>query len=598
MSDQQNLFMAVILSIAVLVGWQYFIEAPRIEAERARQAALEESRPQAVAVETGIPAAGTPVPGRATPIPDSALPAPDGPPPATPVAAALAAAADRAAVTTGRPHVAIRSDHLNGSIALEGGRIDDLSLAAYRETLDPESDTIVLFSPAGTAHPYFAEFGWTVTPGANVKLPNSATVWQSSGSLLSPDQPVTLSWDNGQGLRFGRTYEIDEGYLFTVTQKVVNSGAAAVTLYPYGLISRLGTPEISGFFILHEGALGVFDGTLQEMTYEDMRDEQSFKGSSTGGWAGITDKYWLAALIPDQRTPVNASFRHSMSGAIDRYHVDFLTREGLVLAPGGSIQSTNRLFAGSKEVDLIDRYEQADGIDRFDLAIDWGWFYFLTKPLFYVLDFLFAAVGNFGVAILLLTVVIKLLFFPLANKSYVAMSKMKKLQPEMVKIRERFEGDKTRQQQALMELYKKEQVNPAAGCLPIVVQIPVFFALYKVLFVSIEMRHAPFYGWIHDLSAPDPMVITNLFGLVPWDPPQLLAIGIWPLLMGASMFLQQKLNPQPADPVQARVFMIMPFMFMFLLASFPAGLVIYWTWNNVLSIAQQWVIMRRMGVKV
>ncbi len=598
MSDQQNLFMAVILSIAVLVGWQYFIEAPRIEAERARQAALEQSRPEAVAAEAGFPAAGTPIPGRAAPVPDGALPAPDGPPPATPEAAALAAAADRLAVIAGRPHVAIRSERLNGSIALQGGRIDDLSFSDYWESLDPESDTIVLFSPAGTEHPYFAEFGWTVTPGTAVKLPNAATVWRPDGSLLSPDRPVTLSWDNGQGLRFSRTYEIDEDYLFTVTQRVANSGTNGVTLYPYGLISRLGTPEISGFFILHEGALGVFDGTLEEMTYEDMRDEESFKGSSTGGWAGITDKYWLAALIPDQNTPVNASFRHSLSGAVDRYHVDFLTREGLGLAPGGSIQSTSRLFAGPKEVDLVDRYETVNGIDRFDLAIDWGWFYFLTKPLFYVLDFLFGAIGNFGVAILLLTVGIKLLFFPLANKSYVAMSKMKKLQPEMVKIRERFKDDKTRQQQALMELYKKEQVNPAAGCLPIMVQIPVFFALYKVLFVSIEMRHAPFYGWIHDLSAPDPMVITTLFGLIPWDPPQLLAIGIWPLLMGASMFIQQKLNPQPADPVQARVFMIMPFMFMFLLASFPAGLVIYWTWNNVLSIAQQWVIMRRMGVKV
>ena len=583
MSDQKNLIIAVILSVAVIMGFQFFYEIPRMEAEQARMEAVATARDEKRAEQTAA---------------DALMPA-DAPVPAdTPVANApgqLAALEQGGKTAATGPRLPIASDRLKGSIALRGARIDDLSLIDYRESIDPESDQIVLLSPAGTARPYYAQFGWTAVPGANTKLPSSNTVWRTTDTSLSSDHPVTLKWDNGEGLTFSRTYTLDENFMFSVRQQVTNNSGEAVTLFPYGLISRTGTPEVSGFIILHEGPLGVFDGTLEEEDYDDIQEAKSKKYSSTGGWLGITDKYWLVALAPDQDRKFSATINHFLED--DRYRVDYLF-DGQQIPAGGTAATSSYLFAGAKEVKLLDTYENALQITGFNLALDWGYLRFLTQPLFYVLQWLNAAVGNFGVAILLLTVMIKLIFFPLANKSYTAMSKMRKLQPEIVKMRERYPDDRARLQQEMMALYKTEKVNPMAGCLPIVVQIPVFFALYKVLFVTIEMRQAPFFGWIHDLSAPDPMTITTLFGLIPWDPPQMLALGIWPLLMGASMFLQQKLNPQPADPMQAKIFMLMPIMFTFLLASFPAGLVIYWTWNNVLSITQQWVIMRRMGVKI
>ncbi len=412
---------------------------------------------------------------------------------------------------------------------------------------------------------------------------------------IRPDQPVTLTWDNGENLRFSRTVAIDENYMFTITQRVENTGDEPVTLHPYGLISRWGTPPTLGFFILHEGPIGVLAGTLEEIDYDDLREDGPIELPSQGGWLGITDKYWLASLVPDQESELVANFRHYIAEGQDRYQVDYL-RPAMTVPPGETIEVTDRLFAGAKEVGLLDFYANEYGIPLFDRAVDFGWFYFLTKPIFHILHFFYQLLGNYGLAILLLTLLVKLLFYPLANKSYRAMSKMKKLQPEMMRLREQFGDDKMRMNQELMALYKKEQVNPMSGCLPIVVQIPVFFALYKVLFVSIEMRHAPFFGWIQDLSAPDPTSLFNVFGLLPWDPPAFLMIGIWPLLMGATMLLQTKLNPQPADPIQAKVMMLLPLMFIFLFATFPAGLVIYWTWNNVLSISQQWVIMKRMGV--
>jgi YidC/Oxa1 family membrane protein insertase len=428
-----------------------------------------------------------------------------------------------------------------------------------------------------------------------IAVPAADTVWQASGGELRPDQPVTLSWDNGAGLRFEREITIDDAYLISVTQRVTNDGEAPVSLRPYGLISRWGTPNTLGFYILHEGPIGALDGKLREIDYSDLVEDGDVELASEGGWLGITDKYWLSALIPDQQGEIKATFRHHVTDGQDRYQVDYL-RPAMTLAPGQAIEASERVFAGAKEVQLLDRYKEAYDIPLFDRAVDFGWFYFLTKPLFHVLHFFYKLVGNYGVAILLLTLLVKMLFFPLANKSYRAMSKMKKLQPEMMRLREQFGDDKMRMNQELMGLYKKEKVNPMSGCLPIIVQIPVFFALYKVLFVSIEMRHAPFFGWIRDLSAPDPTTLFNLFGLIPWDPPAFLMIGIWPLLMGATMLLQTKLNPQPADPMQARIMMMLPLMFIFLFATFPAGLVIYWTWNNVLSISQQWVIMKRMGV--
>ena len=384
--------------------------------------------------------------------------------------------------------------------------------------------------------------------------------------------------------------------MFTVTDRVINDGNQSVVLYPYGLISRSDEPKTLGFFILHEGPLGVFDDTLQELSYDDLRDKRAETVETSGGWIGITDKYWLAALIPDQNIPMTGRFFYTNPNNREKFQVDYILA-GKSLAPLGRIEVTNHLFAGAKVVTLLDQYESDLGIARFDLAVDFGWFYFLTKPLFYLIHYLTGYLGNIGLAILSVTVIIKLVFFPLANKSYAAMSKLKKLQPEMMKLREQLGDDKVRLNQEMMALYKKEGANPLAGCLPILIQIPVFFALYKVLFVTIEMRHAPFYGWIRDLSAPDPTSIFNLFGLLPYAPPEFLVIGFWPLAMGLTMWLQMKLNPTPPDPVQARIMTLLPIVFTFLFARFAAGLVIYWTWNNVLSILQQWVIMRRMGVK-
>src|SRR5438132_9334343 len=484
---------------------------------------------------------------------------------------------------------------------MTGGRIDDLTLATYHETVDPKSSEVVLLWPNGSKEPYFAEFGW-VAGASGIKVPGPDTRWTASGGPLTPNGPLTLTWDNGAGLVFTRTISVDENYMFTVRDAVRNSGTAPVNLLPYALISRTGTPQVGGYYILHEGLIGELGGSLREVTYSSIQSGKPIDYSSTGGWLGFTDKYWLTALVPPQEDAVKARFTHVLEGGVDRYQSDYLGSPITVPADGTAATST-RFFAGAKEVNLLDAYAKS-GIPHFDLAIDFGWFYFLTKPIFLTLQFFYGLLGNFGLAILLLTLLIKLAFFPLANKSYAAMSKMKLLQPEMAKIRERFPDDKARQQQEIMAMYKKVGANPLAGCLPIIIQIPVFFSLYKVLFVTIEMRHAPFFGWIHDLSAPDPTSIGNLFGLLPaWhlmipgvgDLAHLFAIGVWPLIMGLTMFLQQKLNPQPVDPVQARMFMLLPIVFTYMLAAFPAGLVIYWAWNNLLSIAQQWAIMHRQG---
>ena len=430
----------------------------------------------------------------------------------------------------------------------------------------------------------------------NPNLPGSTTIWTSDSKQLKPGQPVTLSWKNGAGLKFERTYSLDEGYMVTVTQKVTNTGETPTALFPYGLIARSGTPDTLGFYILHEGPLGVFDGTLREYDYDDVQETRKTEVTSNGGWIGITDKYWLAALVPDQAENFTYRFVHSIENKDDRYQVDYIGQSSS-LAAGASIEITNRLFAGAKEVKLLDAYSEKFGIQNFDLAVDFGWFYFLTKPFFYAISWLNSYLGNFGLAILAFTVLVKAVFYPLANKSYRSMAKMRDLTPKLMTLREQYGDDKMRLNQEMMAIYKKEKVNPASGCLPILLQIPVFFALYKVLFVNIEMRHAPFYGWIKDLSVADPTSIFNAFGLIPWTPPDFLMIGIWPILMGLTMWLQQRLNPQPTDPVQAKVFMFLPLFFTFLLGTFPAGLVIYWTWNNLLSIAQQRLIMYRMGVK-
>ncbi|MEM8916428.1 MAG: membrane protein insertase YidC, partial [Pseudomonadota bacterium] len=509
--------------------------------------------------------------------------------------------------------IIIDTPRLHGSINLTGARLDDLTLGDYRETIDPDSGEIILLSPLQAPRPYLADFGWVGLTG-DVVMPDGSSQWVSDDTRLDASTPVTLRWDNGQGLIFERQIALDDEYMFTVTQTVTNQSGGPVELAPYGRIVRYFTPDTLGFFILHEGPYGVFDGTLEEYSYGDLQDEDSgvISHQSTGGWLGFTDKYWLVSLAPDQEKPFSAQFAHRLVASQDRY---FATYRGSdeVVQDGAQVSNTLQLFAGAKEVDTIDSYsaqtcnsltqstgfcEPRGGIEKFDLTIDFGWFYFLTKPIFYAISAINKVVGNFGVAILVLTVFVKLIFFPLANKSYQSMSKMKALQPEMMELKERFGEDKQGMQKALMDLYKREKVNPAAGCLPILVQIPVFFALYKVLFVTIEMRHAPFFGWIKDLSQPDPTSILNLFGLIPIDLPPFLWIGVWPIIMGLTMYAQQKLNPAPTDPVQARIFMFLPFIFTIMLAGFPAGLVIYWAWNNALSILQQWVIMRRMGVKI
>ena len=491
----------------------------------------------------------------------------------------------------------IINDELQGSISLLGARIDDLVLKNYRKTLDPESDQIRFLKKIDEREPFFIQFGWS-SPNKN-KVPNGNTVWKGSKSSLDPNNPVTLSWNNGEGLKFSQIISIDDNYMIKVIQKVKNETNNSVNLYPYGLIRRSGEPKTTDFFVLHEGPLGVFDGSLKEHSYSDLKETgqkgMSIKTEENGGWIGITDKYWMAALIPDQNTNSNFTFRYVNNSA--SYQTDFLGELSKVPA-NGEIEIVSRVFSGAKKLNLLDKYEEDLKIKNFDLAIDFGWFYFLTKPFFYALSWANNILGNFGLAILAITVVVKIIFFPLANKSYKSMARMRVLTPQLQQLRERFGNDRQKMNMEMMALYKREKVNPAAGCLPILVQIPVFFALYKVLFVSIEMRQAPFFGWIKDLSALDPTSIFNLFGLLPYSTdflPDFLNLGIWPLLMGATMVLQQRLNPKPPDPVQAQIFAWMPVVFTFLLATFPAGLVIYWTWNNLLSIAQQWIITRKIN---
>jgi YidC/Oxa1 family membrane protein insertase len=608
--DNKNLILAIVLSVAIMFGFNYAYEffyppPPSTPKSLQQQAAPGTAPPATVDTETPPPATVPPVDQTPSSIqaPSVQAPPPAHAPPVTRGAAPPSTALSieqRAKALAMTPRVQISTPRLHGSISLVGGRLDDLTLAKYHETLNPKSPEIVLFSPAGAPDAYFTEVGWVATDG-KADVPGPDTLWTADRETLTPESPVTLSWDNGAGLTFKRIFAVDNDYMFTMTQRVENNGKAPVALSSYGLISRHGTPPVSGFYILFEGPLGVLDGTLKEVKYSELQEEGVIQQNSIGGWIGITDKYWLSALVPNEKKTINSRFVDQRHDNKNIYQVDFVDGATTV-APGGSVVAESHVFAGAKEVRLLDRYEEKYGIPLFDRAIDFGWFYYLTKPLFYFLIYITDWVGNVGIAILLLTVVVKLAFFPLANKSYKSMSQMRKLQPEMVKLRERFSDDKARLNQEMMALYKREKVNPASGCLPMIIQIPVFFALYKVLFVTIEMRHAPFFGWIHDLSARDPTTVWNLFGLIPWDPfnviPDPANIGLLPLIMGITMFLQQRLNPQPPDPIQAKIFMFLPIVFTFMLASFPAGLVIYWTWNNILSILQQSVIMRRAGVKI
>ena len=572
MDDQgRNLLFAALLSFGLIAGWTVFFPTP----ERAP-------------VDPATPAAESVV-GPAT-IDTAAVPSSEGGQDVEPVAA----------------RVEIETPSLFGSLSLIGGRIDDLSLTRYRETLDPASSPVRLLRPSGQLNAYYTVYGW-VPVGAVGATPGPKTEWRVlSGDQLTPDSPVTLGWENGSGLTFERTISVDEGFLFTITQRVHNLGAASVSLAPYGIIARHGEPDTVGFYILHEGGIGMFDGQLVELDYDDIADLTPVQAEGgpaqrteiqANGWLGFTDKYWMTALLPAADRPFTAVFKspRARDGAI--FQADFRLPV-LSVPPGGTAAARTHLFSGAKEVQAIRGYQETLGIDRFEDAVDWGWFFFLTKPIFRLLSWINGHVNNMGYSILLLTLMVKTCLFPLAYKSYSSMARMKKLQPEMAAIKERIGDDRARMQQEMMALYKKEKVNPAAGCLPILLQIPIFFSLYKVLFVTIEMRHAPFIGWIQDLAAPDPTSLFNLFGLIPWTPPDLLGIGFWPILMGLTMWLQMQLNPTPTDPIQQKIFAWMPIVFTFMLGRFPAGLVIYWTANNILTATQQYTIMRLQGVDV
>jgi YidC/Oxa1 family membrane protein insertase len=608
--NNRNTILAVILSGFVLIAWQYFYNVPQMEKQRT------EAQKQAELQKPTQPA----TPGSSTPAPQAGTAPPNAPAAATNPAVVM----PRDAAIAASPRIKIDSPKISGSISLKGARIDDVALTQYRETVDPKSPAIILFSPSGTAEPYYAEFLWVPSAGSTARIPNGETVWQQEGSnSLTQTTPVVLKYDNQEGLVFKRTISIDDRYLFTIKDEVTNIGSAPVTLHPYGLISRGGTPQVAGYYILHEGFVGYLgDKGLKEESYKSVDDAKTVIDSSgargltfsgvTNAWLGITDKYWAAALLPDTNATLQSA-RFSTGGAMKRYQADYMLG-GQTISIGGTATSDARLFAGAKEASVVGinfplvglgGYNKQLGLNHFDLLIDWGWFYFITKPMFLALDYFFHLFGNFGVAILMVTVLVKILFFPLANKSYASMAKMKSVQPQLQALKERFPDDKQKQQQEMMEIYKKEKINPIAGCLPVALQIPVFFSLYKVLFVTIEMRHAPFYGWIKDLSAHDPTTIFNLFGLIPWDPMVLgpvigpyLMLGVWPIIMGITMWIQMKLNPAPPDPTQKMIFDWMPLIFTFMLASFPAGLVIYWAWNNLLSVLQQSYIMRKNGVKV
>ncbi len=588
--NNRNMIIAIVLSVVVLFGWQFFIAGPQLE-QAQKRAAIEEAQ-QAPATDSSL----------ATPT-DGSAPVVAG---ADTSAAGTFASRDAAIAASGR--VTIDTPALAGSVSLTGARVDDLKLKEYRETVDDNSPIITLLSPSGAPGGYYVEAGWAPAGGATIALPEASTVWAVEGDnqTLTVATPVTLVWDNGAGLIFRRVLTVDDHYLFTITQSVENTTPGDVALYPYSRIVRQGTPHLQNFFVQHEGPLGVLgSNNLVSKKYSDVvNDKQIDWTSATGGWVGITDKYWATAILSEPGSPLNARFSHTKSGALDTYQTSFVESTPVVVPAGGTAQNQSFIFAGAKQTRIIDSYDKAHGFDRLELLIDWGWLHFITRPMFELLQFLYGIVGNFGIAILAVTVIVKAIFFPLANRSYASMAAMRRVQPEMKAIQERFKEDRPAQQQAMMELYKKEKINPLSGCWPILIQIPVFFSLYTVIFISLEMRHAPFFGWIVDLAAPDPTNIFTLFGLIPWNPVALpvvgglLHLGIWPLLMGVTMWVQMKLNPPPPDPTQAMIFNWMPIIFTFMLGTFPAGLVIYWAWNNLLSVTQQWFIMKRHGAEV
>jgi YidC/Oxa1 family membrane protein insertase len=566
---------AIFLAGLLLISWQAFVDAPRTrklaELEQTKQAEAIAKREE-----------------KAKQFIDKASPAEENP---------NLTHEQRLALS---PRLAIRSDKLHGSLALKGARFDNLTLAKYRAELDPASPEVALFAPSGDEKTYFAQVGWIAVDGTTI-APDHHSIWRADRSELSPKEPVTLSWDNGQNIIYKIVVSMDEDYMFTLAQSVENKSGQAIKLAPYAFINRSYPRPKNHYGVLHEGPMGVMDGTLTEISYDELRDKTSKKFENASGWLGITDKYWLSALIPGE-SDYQTNFSYYTKDGIDRFQVDYLGRS-YDMQPGQSSQQTLRLFAGAKEIQVLDRYTAGDAkqqippIPLFDRAVDFGILYFMTKPMFLTLNFFYALIGNFGVAIMMLTILVKLLMYPLANKSYHSMAQMRALQPEMAKLRERYADDSMAMNKEMMALYKREKVNPAAGCLPVLIQMPVFFALYKVLYVTIEMRHAPFFGWLKDLSVTDPSNIFTLFGLIPWNHPAWMHIGVLPILFCITMIIQMKQQPKPTDPVQAKMMAIMPYFFLYLFASFPAGLVVYWVWSNVLSIIQQHIITKRHEAK-
>tara|TARA_B100000965_G_scaffold395667_1_gene409500 strand:- start:1361 stop:3052 length:1692 start_codon:yes stop_codon:yes gene_type:complete len=560
--DNKNVFVAIALSMAVLLFWGAFFEVPRQAEKNSSQQNLQKKVENTDNI--------------ITPTINETL------------NTKFISREDSINKTN---RIKIENDSIIGSISLKGGLIDDISFKKHKQDL-VDNENVIFLNPKETEDGFFIETGWT-SIGNKIKVPNSETVWKVVGNKeLNSSQPVTLQWNNGEGIIFKRIIKLDKDYLFKISQIVENKTNKVVELYPYAQMTRNKIPDyIQNFYISHEGFIGVFDEELKEDDYDDVEEKKIVRDAKEG-WLGITDKYWMTVLVPSQGENFKSTFLYK-----DAFKANYILNKPTTISPSSNKSNDVRLFVAAKEVETIDAYSANENIEKLDLTIDWGWFYFFTKPLFFIIDYLFKFSGNFGIAIVLITIAIRLLFFPLANYSFRSMAKMKALQPEMVRLKEVHKDDKMKLQQEMMSLYKKEKVNPASGCLPILIQIPFFFAIYKMLFISLEMRHQPFFGWIKDLSAQDPTSLFNAFGLIPWDPPSFLIIGIWPILMGASMWVQQKLNPAPADPIQAKIFAFFPIFLTVILASFPSGLVVYWTINNILTIAQQWVIMKKTKIK-
>ena len=554
MNERFNLILALVLSVSIIVGWQHFYERPRLAKAAAAQ---KQYKKQVEMIASGRALVNLP---------------------------AVTLKRDEAIKTANR--VKINSDKVHGSINLQGLRFDDLTLADYYETLEKKEE-VALFSPSNTDRPYFTEIGW-VSSDANLELPNSSTVWQADNGELSPGHEVIFTWVNGQGVVFRVTVGLDQHYMFSLKQTIENFSDKPLVVQPYGLINRYYS-EL-GRSVVHEGFIGDINGDLAEYTYSNIKDKklQQIK-NARARWLGISDKYWLTSLIPDQEFKYTTNVAYAKTGEAEKVQLDYVAAQQIVPA-GSSVSVTSHLFAGAKNVNLLDQYEKQFDIELFDRAIDFGWFYVITKPLFYAMSYVYSYVGNFGVSILVITILIKLVLFGFTSKSYTSMRKLRKLQPQMARLKELYGNDAAKMHQETMALYKREKVNPLSGCLPILIQIPIFFSLYKVLNVTLEMRHAPFYGWIKDLSAMDTSNIFNLFGLLPFDPPSLLHLGILPILVSGTMYLQQKMSPPPTDPMQAKMMQFLPLIFLFTFRSFPAGLLLYWTFSNILSIFQQYFV--------